>query len=111
MSRYTLQPRQQTVPRITVVVGWDNPMRTFFAQVYQEPPANRPEDGPQELVWVGLNYDEIKTLEPILQAVAPWADISQEIQQKLLTDQGQGASYQASPLQGWVENLAKQMND
>ena len=113
MSQHTIPTRQQSIPPITVVVGWDNPMRTFFALVCQEPPDDRPDDDPKTLVWVGTDYDEIKTLEPIIEAVAPWADISQETQQKLLADQKEGATYQPSAIQSWVEELAqaaKQIN-
>ena len=48
-------------PDITVVVGWDNPLSTFFAQVER----NQDDDDPRDpiLLWIGSEFGEIAQAE------------------------------------------------
>jgi hypothetical protein len=47
MSRYSI-PTQD--PRLTVIVGWDNPLATFFSQVFDP---SIEDDDEAELLWIG----------------------------------------------------------
>lgn len=52
--------------RFEAVFGWDRPMRTFFAMVYDR--AAGPE-GDEELAWVGTDFDELPTVEALEDAL------------------------------------------
>jgi hypothetical protein len=56
MSRYSI-PAQQ--PGLTVTVGWDNPLCTLFAQVFD--PAIE-DDEAAYLLWIGTVLREIPTV-------------------------------------------------
>lgn len=69
MSRYEISAVQ---PGFKVVVGWDNPMQTFFATVHK-----RRRTTP--LRWVGQTPSECLDLHQLAEAVAPWASIPVQI--------------------------------
>lgn len=86
MSRYTtptLQPGQ------TCVVGWDPPLGTFFAQVHACPAARRP---PRLLLWVGTDIEDIRTVQELAQALAPYANLPANLQRQLEADR-RGAGF------------------
>jgi hypothetical protein len=56
MSRYSI-PAQQ--PGLTVIVGWDNPLTTFFAQVFDP---SIEEDAAACLLWIGTTPEAIPTV-------------------------------------------------
>lgn len=56
-----------------VVVGWDAPMGTFFGQVFDK----NAHDEDDDLVFgVGQQFNEMPEIGPLLEAMAPHADIS-----------------------------------
>ena len=79
MSRYTFEGN---TTGLTVVVGWDNPLRTFFAQVWEGsgPPAGT------LLLWVGIGPDVVLTVEALAERVAPFGDIPEAIVERLEDD-------------------------
>jgi hypothetical protein len=82
MSRYKFQGRD---PQHTVAVGWDNPLSTYFAQV------SRPVDDEDEedpiILWVGADRPrEIITVEDLARCLAPFADLSSEMMDRLRAD-------------------------
>ena len=54
MSRYKLE----TNDGITVIVGWDNPMRTFFYQSFK----NYGKNDEEEIEWFGDGFDAITNI-------------------------------------------------
>lgn len=94
MSRYMIEKNEKR----EVVVGWDPPMGTFFAQEYipEDPLDDFPDDG---LVWwVGYTMREIPTIAEldkllILRGVV----LPPEINEKLCADAG--APWEPGPLQ------------
>jgi len=56
MSRYSI-PTQD--PRLTVIVGWDNPLATFFSQVFDP---SIEDDDEAELLWIGTAPEAIPTV-------------------------------------------------
>jgi len=80
MSRYKFKGRD---PRHTIVIGWDNPLETFFAQVWDGEPGD---DYGVEL-WVGCEIGEIEDVEVIAEIVAPYAEIPAEVVARLVEDQ------------------------
>src|SRR5262249_7200752 len=69
MSRYPIPGRD---PRLTVVIGWDNPLATLFAQVFD--PALE-DDEEADLLWIGTRPQEIPTIEALQAQLAGWAII------------------------------------
>jgi len=83
MSRYDITPRD---PRYTVVVGWDGPMRTYFAHV-KDPSLDEEEE---MVLWVGGLFDEVKTVTELAKAIARYADLSFDMVATLLVDRLKG---------------------
>ena len=101
MSRYNLTLKPGVDQNISIVVGWDRPMRSFFAQVHQEVP----DDDSEILVELGNTYDEIKDVEQIRVAIAPYAELPSDIAAEMVKDSG--IPHAQSPLQRQMEALAK----
>jgi hypothetical protein len=80
MSRITLL----SPPYASCVVGYDPPLGTFFAQVYQRRSAR----GRLALVrWIGTDLHELPTLDALVTALADVVTIPAEIQRQLVHDQ------------------------
>src|SRR5215475_15361507 len=97
MSRYSL-PAQQ--PGLTVIVGWDNPLMTFFAQVFDP---SIEEDAEACLLWIGTAPEAIPTVAALQAQLVGWATIPPAILDRLLRDQ-QTATPPTS-LQQWAHQL------
>ena len=78
MSRHVLRPVN---PAHSVTVGWDRPLRTFFAQVIDET-ADEDSDG-WTVLWIGCTYEEVPRPELAVKAVEGYAMISPELVQEL----------------------------
>ena len=83
MSRYTIAPFD---PRFEIVVGWDWPMRTYFAQVLDN--ENPEDDENYARVWIGTSFDEIQTPEELHAAIAAYGNMPDDIIQDLRDDRG-----------------------
>src|SRR5262249_23023569 len=71
-------------PYASCIVGYDPPLGTFFAQVYQRRGAR----GRMTLVrWVGTDLEELPTLDALVTALADVVTIPAAIQRQLLQDQ------------------------
>src|SRR5262244_2912011 len=81
MSRYCI-PSQR--PGLTVIVGWDNPLRTLFAQVFNP---WIEEDADACLLWIGTAPEAIPTLAALQAQLVGWATIPDDIVDHLLRDQ------------------------
>jgi hypothetical protein len=97
MSRYSI-PAQN--PALTVVVGWDNPLQTFFAHVFD--PAIE-EDDEADLLWIGTALQEIATVAALQAQLAGWATIPPDIVAFLTHDQQTATP--PTPLQRWAHQL------
>lgn len=95
MSRYTFRG---TDPRYQLVVGWDGPLKTFFAQVEDLAWATHGEtideaasigDTRSEglVLWVG-STQPILSLEAISRALALYGTLSEELSRQLEQDRG-----------------------
>lgn len=81
MSRYTIPA---IIPYITVVVGWDNPLETFFAQVTREPDG---EDESDPIVfWIGAFPGEVRAAEDLAKPLASYATLSDDMVAQLRAD-------------------------
>ena len=83
MSRYEIPGRE---PHLRLVVGWDRPLRTYFAQVWDErlPEVELEEDAIR--LWVGCFAGEITSPEALAEAVKEYADFGPETLERLRND-------------------------
>jgi len=97
MSRYSI-PAQQ--PGLTVTVGWDNPLCTFFAQVFDP---SIEEDADACLLWIGTAPGAIPTVAALQAQPTSWATIPPDIVDCLVREQQ--AATPPTPLQRWAHQL------
>lgn len=79
-------------PNHLISVGWDAPLTTFFAQVFD---SSSNDDEP--ILWLGLEPMQIPTLEMLVKELAEVATIPPDILQHLEQDHDQ--PWSPSPLQ------------
>ena len=101
MSRYAINS-----DKYSIHVGYDQPMRTFFATV-EDP--NLPEDEDSLLLWIGTKYDEIKLVDELQLSIADYTRLNDEIIQNLEADSKQ--PFKSTPLQQLTENLFSTTNE
>lgn len=101
MSRYHIPGY---TPGLTIHVGWDNPLQTFFAQVVDHEIDNEEES---MLVWVGTDLCDVPTLAALLDRLAAWAVLPPEVMGQLTRDQA-AATPPTSLQQAMGQLLAKE---
>ncbi|AOH87104.1 hypothetical protein AWL63_23280 (plasmid) [Sphingomonas panacis] len=84
MSRHNLHPKAEIADVISVTIGWDRPLQTFFAQVFFRTEAEAEEGEP--LIWHGTAPGELPTAEAAIAIVAPFADIPTDLAERLTTE-------------------------
>jgi hypothetical protein len=97
MSRYSV-PAQD--PDLIVIVGWDNLLATFFAQVFDP---SIEEDAEACLLWIGTAPEAIPTVAALQAQLVDWATMPDDIVDRLLRDQH--AATPPTPLQRWAHRL------
>ena len=82
---------------LTVVVGWDNPLSTFFAQVER----NQDDDDPRDpiLLWIGSELGEVAQAEQLAGPLAPYAALTPGLIEQLRADRAADADRGPSILQ------------
>jgi hypothetical protein len=83
MSRYQIAPRTN---QHEVLIGWDNPLNTYFAQVADGKIEDFDEDH-DPLLWIGCSYGEIPSVSDLRKAISPYAEIPPDTYAALLSDQ------------------------
>ena len=78
MSRFAIPGKH---PELSVAVGWDEPLQTFFAQV--ERPGS---DSDALVLWLGTRYHEHTRPETMAAALSPYADLEPLIVERLNVD-------------------------
>lgn len=71
MSRHLVRDDEQ----YKVVVGWDPPLQTFFAQVHD---LSKDEEE-RIILWLGTRPDELPTPNVVATTIAPWAQLPDEL--------------------------------
>ena len=97
MSRYSISAQQ---PGLTVIVGWDSPLCTFFAQVFDP---SIEEDVDACLLWIGTAPEAIPTVAALQAQLTGWATIPPDIVDRLVREQQ--AATPPTPLQRWAHQL------
>jgi len=83
-----------------VIVGWDHPLCTLFAQVFAPSIA---EDADACLLWIGTAPGAIPTVAALQAQLAGWAAIPPTLLDCLIRDQQ--AATPPTPLQQWAHQL------
>jgi hypothetical protein len=96
MSRYSV-PAQE--PGVTVLVGWDDPLTTFWAQVFAPEVA---EEAEACVLWLGTVPQEIPTVAALQAQLAGWATLAADLVARLTHDQQ--AATPPTPLQRWASH-------
>jgi hypothetical protein len=91
MSRYTFEGNRQG---LSIVVGWDNPLKTYLAQVWD---GGGPGQGELRL-WVGAGCDRVPTAEMLAELVAPYGEVPADVLAQL--DENYELRTGSAPLQG-----------
>ncbi len=81
MSRYDIPTRD---PGLSAVVGWDNPLQSYFAQVLR--PETADDDDDNVVLWVGAAPREVVTVENLARYLAPFADLAPQVAEQLCAD-------------------------
>ncbi len=81
MSRHELDPLN---PVHEVTVGWDLPMETYFAQVFDT--EGDEENGTYEVLWIGTDFREVLNPASVVAAVAPFASLPADLLGQLARD-------------------------
>ncbi|MDJ0390198.1 hypothetical protein QMO56_18975 [Roseomonas sp. E05] len=93
MSRHELPAKR---PGTSVVIGWDNPMMTFFAQVFDE----QAEEGTDPvLLWIGTRHGEVTRREDLAKPLTPFAELTAPQLEQLRADRAADLDRGPSPLQ------------
>lgn len=80
MSRYEIRGRE---PYTAIVIGWDRPLSTYFAQVWDE----RVDDEEEALLlWGGCYTREIPSVEKLADALKPFVTLTPEMRAQLERD-------------------------
>ena len=90
-------------PDLTVVVGWDNPLSTFFAQVER----NQDDDDPRDpiLLWIGGELGEVVQAEQLAGPLAPYAELTSKLVEQLRADRAVDADRGPSVLQRMARSV------
>jgi hypothetical protein len=73
MSRHVIPA---LFPNVTVVIGWDNPLNTFFAQVTREQDDDDSHD--PVVLWLGSRPGEVIAARDLVAPLMPYAVLSPE---------------------------------
>lgn len=84
MSRYTFPGNR---PHRRIVVGWDRPLRSYFAQVWD---GGEYESG-DLVLWVGAGPEPVPTVEALAELLAPFGDIPDDVATQLRRDPDESA--------------------
>lgn len=79
MSRYDIKALDDTH---TVVVGWDPPLNSFFAQVK----VIGADEEAEPVLWVGATAPQIHDIAELRQLLAPYAVIPSSVYAHLVND-------------------------
>ena len=74
-----------------VVVGWDNPMHTYFAQVERVATSEKEHEAPV-MLWLGGTPDGVPSTESLREPLAPFATLSDDMLCQLHDDRAVFAS-------------------
>ena len=88
---------------LTVVVGWDNPLTTFFAHVERIQDDDDRRD--PILLWIGSEVGEVAQAEQLAGPLASYAELTSELVEQLRADRAADADRGPSVLQRTARSM------
>jgi hypothetical protein len=82
-SRYRVTRRGDS---LVTIVGWDRPLSTFFAQVWDVPPGVKNHEAGQLLLWAGCTPNELGSVDELEEIVANYTTLPRALQLRLEKD-------------------------
>jgi hypothetical protein len=76
-------------PAHKIIVGWDHPLQTFFAQVIDRSKEDAGDDD-KMVHWIGTNVREIYEIDDLERKLRKFARLSREISSTLYGDKDEG---------------------
>jgi len=102
MSRYVIPPDDR---HFQVIVGWDAPLTTFFAQVF-DTTVEAEEDDAACVLWVGGDLQAITTVATLQDALQAYATMPADVVALLQHDQAT-----TSPRSALQERMLQWLHD
>ena len=96
MSRHEVKSVE--TGRFTVIVGWDNPLQTYFAQVWDVKLQDENDEGC--VFWVGTHPGSVRRVSDLARVISGYAALPEDLARQL--EQEQAESEPPTPLQQWV---------
>ena len=103
MSRHTIP---SLVQGLTVVVGWDNPLHTYFAQVSRD---NAAEDEDPLVLWLGAEPNQVLYPQDLIAPLTPYAVLGDDAIAQLRADRAACLDRSPSILQRASLNVVKRV--
>ncbi|NEP11595.1 MAG: hypothetical protein F6K14_15560 [Symploca sp. SIO2C1] len=91
MSQYCVESEETRGKYQKVLVGWDSPLETFFAQVWTN------EDDEEPVFWTGNSRCQWTDIEVFIESFSPWFTLPASIKQQLIEDQQTEGSVKRVP--------------
>ncbi len=108
MSRHRITQLPEHQTKLHIVVGWDPPLRTFFANVI-DVEKDEADDDAATLLMVGCRYDEIPTVTKLQERIAEYAVIPSDLLPVLEQEKASALGQPRTLAQGQIELLLKGM--
>ena len=86
MSRHEISARN---PAHKVIVGWHQPLRTYFVQVIDRRETVGDDDR-RMILWAGKRPNELHEIDKLAQKLAKFADLAPEMRARLCGDKHAG---------------------
>jgi len=87
MSRHEIFARN---PAHKVIVGWHNPLQTYFVQVIDRVWESVGDDKRRMLLWAGRRSNELYHVDQLARKLATFADLTPEMRSALCGDKDAG---------------------
>jgi len=87
MSRHEIPAK---ISAHKVIVGWDHPLLTYFAQVIDRAKEKAGSKDSKFILWVGCSPRELYEIEQLAHRVRHWAELTPEIRVTLYGDKDEG---------------------
>lgn len=88
MSRYQIAARDDE--RFKIVVGWDQPLQTFFGQVIDRAADAADDDESRIVLWIGASLREIDEIDDLARDLRDYANLGPNVRQRLYDDKDEG---------------------
>lgn len=103
MSRHEFTSQQTDGTSYECTVGWDRPLNTFFAQVFEFAPGESTSE--KILLWLGTSYSEIQDANAVTTAIQPYCTVPPELALRLEQDRMVSSGTTDSDLQTAVRKM------